>query len=114
MIPFAKPTVFKRRKPPKLEKGIMVESDEVQEIRGQANIQPMSIEEIKALPEGKDFNEQIHIFTDTAIQAAGKDSSSLGDYVIYRGQTFQIYTVLEWDEPQPHFEAYASLVDEDI
>lgn len=110
-IPFSKPATLRRTKAARLERGIKVEAEVIEDTSIMAAIQPIGINEIKMLPEGKQLSEQIRIFTETPLNDRS-DGRVQGDRIIYRNKIYEVYSIMEWEGPINHYEALASLVSE--
>lgn len=54
-----------------------------------ASVQPMTGEDMKALPSGKRISDYVKAYTDTALQVTGETLGLVGDRLTWRGHTYE-------------------------
>jgi hypothetical protein len=80
-----------------------------------ASVQPLKAFEAMAQPEGFRSREMIRIYTKTALQATREDQAVRGDQIVYKGRTYEIMRVEQWDwsyeNAMPHFKVIGALIE---
>lgn len=61
------------------------------------NVQPLSPDELKALPEGERTIKRLKAFGDFPVRAADQSAGTPGDFLFYNGQWFECTSSVPWD-----------------
>lgn len=61
------------------------------------NVQPLSKEDLKALPEGERTTKRIKAYGDFVFTAADQANEKKGDWLLYRNRWFECVSAVEWD-----------------
>lgn len=111
MSSFRKPYTVTRRAAGSYIGGYWVEGTE-SNIIIKASIQPLKVNEIEALPEGKRSSSAVKIYTDTKLilakQATETTDAVSADILQYSGSTWEIVAYAAYQSGViPHYKAYA-------
>lgn len=80
-----------------------------------ANIHPMSIDKIQALPEGARHMKYLEGHGETELQSANENTHTKGDLLFYQGQWYECTSCQLWDHTVlAHFNYQFVLVPRDV
>jgi len=83
-----------------------------------ATIMRLSAKDMLNLPEGQRTEQMIKIYTDTVLNTANITTSIKGDIVTYKGNTYEIMSLENWDDFDTsgieHFKYVAMKIDPNI
>lgn len=82
------------------------------------SIQPLTLQEMLALPEGQRTRQHVHVYSDIRLQPTIDNTGQKGDrFTNYDGRIFEVRADGTWDFPNqtrlPHFECIAVQVEND-
>lgn len=110
MSSFRKPYTVVRRSPGSYVDGYWVEGSETN-ITIKASVQPLRMDEIEALPEGKRSSSAVKVYSDVKLnpakQATGETQGVSADILLYAGSNWEIVACAAYQSGViPHYKAY--------
>jgi hypothetical protein len=101
---FHRPYTIRRRGEQKVVNGYAVSGNS--EFTARLNIQPLSADELLALPEGERSIARVKSFGTAALISADEYSQTLGDLLYYDGRWYECKSCVHWlHTPLTHYEA---------
>lgn len=105
---FRKPFSVKRTVAGGYTNGVYVEGAE-STITIQASVQPVSGQDLVAIPEGRRASDMVKIYTDSDLFGQGDAGTGQSpDRLVYRGKEYEIYTKdVNQSDVIPHYKMFA-------
>jgi hypothetical protein len=101
---FRRPYIIRRHGEQKIVNGHAVSGST--EFTAQLNVQPLSANELLALPEGERTVKRVKTYGATALISADEHSQTPGDRMYYDGAWYECKTCVHWlHTPLTHYEA---------
>lgn len=109
---FRRPYTIRRHSEQKIVNGYPVSGDT--DFTAKLNVQPLSADEMLALPEGDRSIARVKSFGADALTPADENSGTLGDLLFFSGKWYECKSCVSWlHTPLKHYEAeFAMLADQ--
>lgn len=76
------------------------------------NVQPMSSDDLQALPEGLRQTKRLKAWGSISLTAADQKLKKMGDWLYYGGRWYECVSCIRWDHtPLAHYESEFCMVD---
>ena len=107
MSSFRKTITVTRTAPGSYVNGMWVEGS-VSSLSARMSIQPLRLEEMDALPEGRRSSKAVKIYSDALLLPADQEASQNADKVLWQGKTWEVVACDSYQMGLiPHYKALA-------
>ena len=108
---FRKPCTIRRFSEQEIVRGHAVAG--YTDTKTKLNVQPLSPDELQALPEGERSIKRVKAFSDYPLTAADQYIGQPGDWLFYKGHWYECKSSVQWDHtPLAHFRSEFVIVPE--
>ena len=104
---FDTPVIVERRREGSYVNGRFVEDGSPRRFRLLASVQPARADELQRLPEGRRTSAAIKLYSKERLRTADSPRNIQPDRVEYRGESYQVESVEDWDELGGYFKPIA-------
>lgn len=85
------------------------------DFKAKLNVQPMSSDDLQALPEGMRQTKRLKAWGSLALTAADQKLKRMGDWLYFGGRWYECVSCIRWDHtPLSHYESEFCMVDGSI